>query len=123
VYRFASVVPEANVAVLSPTGQTYDEAYTLYLDNIRFQVPNDPKIEAELVTLSNQLTTLRTTIDNLLATAENDYLNFAINGQGELSPSLHGLFFEDPRDMRKSSDLVLRGDCIFRREILANGGH
>ncbi|KAN0095013.1 hypothetical protein V8E51_015724 [Hyaloscypha variabilis] len=85
VYRFASVVPEANIAVLTPTGQTYDQAYALYLDNIAFQAPNDPKIEAELNATAAQLTTLRSTIDNLLSTAENDYLNFVINGQDPLT--------------------------------------
>jgi hypothetical protein len=119
VYRFASVVPEANIAVLTPTGQTYDQAYALYLDNIAFQAPKDPKIEAELNAIAVQLTTLHSTIDNLLSTAENDYLNFVINGQGKLTFGLDGIFFEDPRDIRMSSELVSSATASFACKFCA----
>jgi hypothetical protein len=112
------VVPEANIAILTPTGQTYDQAYALYLDNIAFQVPKDPKIEAELNATAAQLTTLRSTIDNLLSTAENDYLNFVINGQGKLTYDLHGIFFEDPERYENVFGACFEHDCIFRLQIL-----
>lgn len=117
------MVPEANIAVLTPTGQTYDQAYALYLDNISFQVPNDPRIEAELNATAAQLTTLRATIDNLLSTAENDYLNFVINGQGKLTLGLDGNFFEDRRDMRMSSELISSAIPSFTWKFCAKYRH
>ena len=113
------MVPEANIAVLTPTGQTYDQAYALYLDNIFFQVPNDPRIEAEINATSTQLTTLRATIDNLLSTAESDYLNFVFNGQGKLTLGLDGIFFENLRDIGMSSELVLSMTTFFAWKFCA----
>jgi len=39
-------VPDS--AVFTGNGQTYDTAYTLYLDNVFIQIPNDPRIQAAI---------------------------------------------------------------------------
>src|SRR3954469_557127 len=80
VSRFASVVPQKDIALLTPNGQTYDTAYGLYLDNVFIQIPNDPAVEAKINETAAKLTRFRTEIAALKKQAQLDYKSDCPNG-------------------------------------------
>ncbi len=76
---FASVVPTED-AVLTPTGQTYDEAYGIYLDNVFLQVPHDPRVEAQINATAAKMASLRQSIADSKAKARADFIRDCPNG-------------------------------------------
>lgn len=80
MHRFASVVPDKDIAVLTPNGQNYDTAYGIYLDNVFIQVPNDPRIQAKINETSAKLDGFRRSIQDLKKRAQRDFFADAPNG-------------------------------------------
>ena len=81
MYTFASVVPDPDIALLTPTGQTYDTAYGLYLDNVFLQVPNDPRIQAEINATEAKISRFRQELEALEQQAETSFFQDCPNGQ------------------------------------------
>lgn len=79
LYSFASVVP-TNDAVLTPSGQQYDTAYGVYMDNVFLQVPHDPAVEAQINATATKMSNLRTQIATAKINARNDFIRDCPNG-------------------------------------------
>jgi hypothetical protein len=69
-----------DIAVLTPNGQTYDTAYGLYLDNVFIQIPNDPRIEAQINVTAAKLDGFRRSIQDLKKQAQKDFFADCPNG-------------------------------------------
>ncbi|KAK3939647.1 hypothetical protein QBC46DRAFT_459560 [Diplogelasinospora grovesii] len=80
VYQFASTVPKKDVAVLVDSGQNYDTAYGVYLDNVFLQVPNDPRGKAQMEAWAAKLSALRISIQTSKAAAKKDFATDCPNG-------------------------------------------
>jgi hypothetical protein len=80
VHRFASVVPVKDNPLLTPNGQNYDTAYGLYLDNVFIQIPNDPRIEAQINATSAKLDGFRRQLKDLKKRATLDFFADCPNG-------------------------------------------
>jgi hypothetical protein len=73
-------VPVKDVAVLTPSGQTYDTAYGLYMDNVFIQVPNDPRIEEQINATAAKLDGLRRGLHDLKQEARQGFFADCPNG-------------------------------------------
>ena len=73
-------MPDPNSAVVSTTGQTYDTALGLYLDNVFMQVPNDPRVEASINATAKKLDGLRRDASTAKLAAMEDFYRDCPNG-------------------------------------------
>jgi len=78
VYKFASVVPDKNIAVFADSGQDYDTAFGIYMDNVVLDLPTDASVEAKLVDIAKKMTTLRERLRETGAKAVEDYYKVII---------------------------------------------
>ncbi len=81
IYNFVSIVPEPDIALLTPTGQSYDTAYGIYLDNIFMQAPNDPRIQASINQTEAKIAGFRQQLEALEQQAKTSFYQDCPNGQ------------------------------------------
>jgi len=80
VYQYGSVVPTKDIGVLVDSGQNYDTAYGLYLDNVFLQVPHDPRLVAQINETATKMSNLRVEIQDLKRKAQSQYMTDVPNG-------------------------------------------
>ncbi|KAK1756490.1 hypothetical protein QBC47DRAFT_445063 [Echria macrotheca] len=80
VYKFASTVPNPTQAVFTDSGQDYDTAYGIYMDNVVIPVPHDASVQAQIDATAKKMADLRVKIREEKAKAEEDYYKDCPNG-------------------------------------------
>lgn len=67
-------------AVFTGNGQLYDTAYTLYLDNVFIQIPNDPRVQAAINETEVKINGLRMAVATAEQACEADFIRDCPNG-------------------------------------------